>query len=296
MHFGRLENFKGLDPTLPADSARTEKFLALPRLATTKHFVGCPIWASKNWLGDLYPKGTTANQFLKVYAQTFSTVELNSSFYAVPPPGRVAQWRDDTPPDFRFCPKVFRGITEDLSSTGMPDLVRYFCNTIENFDTRLGLTFAQFSEAFGPNQLPLLERFLSVWPAALPLAVELRHKGWFHEHALSDEVVNLFYRRKVTAVITDTAGKRDVLHLSLTQPKAFIRFQGNEDPRLDEARLREWGLRLKKWAAHSLEEIYFFTHQPGDALIPSTGRLAMREITGVEIPVVAQPAAQLEFL
>lgn len=296
MHFGRVENLKGLDPRLPSDPVRTEKFLALPRHGNTRFYIGCPIWASATWIGDLYPKGTKPGQFLKAYSRVFNCVELNSSFYNLLDPTRIAHWRDETPPEFRFCPKVFRGITEDLGAAGMPDLVSHFCETIRHFDTRLGLTFAQFSDRFGPPQRKLLEKFLLAWPEGIPLAVELRHPGWFRDHALPDEIVNLFYRRKVVALITDTAGRRDVLHFSLTQPKAFIRFQGNEGVPLDEQRLREWAKRLHKWRDHHLEEIYFFTHQPGDERIPATARLAVREICGIEIPPLPKPARQLEML
>jgi len=296
VHFGRVEKLNPFDPVLPPDTARTEKFLALPREAETKIYVGCPIWAAPAWVGDVYRKGTKPSDFLKNYSQVFDCVELNSSFYHMPDPRRIEQWRDETPPGFRFCPKVFRGITEQLGSAEMPALVEQYCETVLHFESRLGLTFAQFADWFGPQHFPLLEKFLTVWPAQVPLAVELRHPGWFRNHSLPDAIVNLFYKRHTASLITDTAGRRDVLHFSLTQPKVMIRFQGNEGDPLDEARIKEWGTRLRKWKAHSLEEIYFFAHQPSDTLIPSTARLAAWEINGAEIPVVEQPAQQLEML
>jgi len=299
MHFGRVENVRGLSAELPPDSSRTERFLALPREAETKVYVGCPVWAVPAWVGDVYPRRTKPSDFLKIYSRTFDTVELNSSFYHMPDPQRVEQWRDDTPPEFRFCPKVYRGITEDLASVHLPEMVQRFCETVKLFGSRLGLTFAQFSDRFSPAQLPQLEKFLALWPGDVPLAVELRHPGWFRDHALPDAVVNLFYKRGVASLITDTAGRRDALHFSLTQAKVLVRFQGNEGDPLDEARLKSWGRRIAKWREQHLEEIYFFTHQPGDALIPHTGRLAARELAGIDIPVVAEeppPQAQLDLL
>jgi uncharacterized protein YecE (DUF72 family) len=274
MHFGRVASLKGINLHLPYDSARTEKFLALPRETHTRLYVGCPIWASKNWLGGIYPEGTKASDFLSVYASQFNTVEVNSTFYNMLNADRIAHWRDETPPGFKFCPKVFRGITESLSSPKMAALVKEFCESIAAFEDRLGLTFDQFSDYFSPNQMEFLKKFLKAWPKSLPLAVELRHPLWFNHHALLDEVVNLFYRNHVSTVITDTPGRRDVLHLSLTQPKVLVRFQGNEGDASDEERLSEWGDRLRKWSQAHLEEIYFFTHQPEDPNIPGTAKLA----------------------
>jgi len=274
MEFGQVPSLHGVDLKLPPDSARTEKFLALPRETATRLYIGCPIWASKNWLGDLYPQGTKPNEFLSVYSERFNTVEVNSTFYNMLGPDRIAHWKNQTPEGFKFCPKVYRGITESVDARSMPSLVKEFCENIREFGDRLGLTFAQFSERFSPHQLDALKNLLRVWPDDIPLAVELRHRDWFQNHALRDDIVNLFYRNNVASVITDTPGRRDVLHLSLTQPKVLVRFQGNECDPTDEERLAAWGERLNKWAVAALEEIYFFTHQPGDQNIPKTAMSA----------------------
>lgn len=275
MEFGQIPSLNGIDLSLPHDSARTEKFLALPRGASTRLYVGCPIWASKNW--EIYQKGTKPTEFLSVYSEWFNTVEVNSTFYNMLGPDRIAHWKNQTPEGFKFCPKVFRGITENVSAKGMPALVDEFCKNIRAFGNRLGLAFAQFSDRFSLSQLDALAVFLKTWPKDIPLAIELRHGDWFQNHALRDDIVNLFYRHRVSSVITDTPGRRDVLHLSLTQPKVLIRFQGNEGDSSDEDRLVAWGARLKRWMDASLEEIYFFTHQPSDQRIPMTARLAEKK-------------------
>jgi hypothetical protein len=86
------------------------------------------------------------------------------------------------------------------------------------------------------------------------------------------------------------------LHFSLTQPRVLVRFQGNNGHPTDFSRIQEWAKRLQKWKAHALAEIYFFTHQPGDAEIPETARVAVREIVGNEIPRQPPPAEQMALL
>lgn len=275
MHFGRLSHIEGIDFNLPPDTIRTEKFLSLPRQNQTEMFIGCPIWASRHWVGSLYPFGTKSADFLKEYAKHFKTVEVNSTFYSYLDTDRIASWHEAVPPGFRFCPKVYRGITENLAGDDLQELIERFCNMVRAFQGSLGLTFAQFPESFGPAQGSLLLRFFKYWPQDVPLAVELRHRGWFKDHSLLDEAINALYRAGVATVITDTPGRRDVLHLSLTQPRLMIRFQGNELHPTDKERLDTWAKRLQSWSQHGLEEIYFFAHQPEDYNIPATAHLLM---------------------
>ncbi len=289
MHFGRVENLEGISFDFPNDSPRTEKFLALPREAKTQTFIGCPIWSSRKWVGKLYPPGTKTADYLSSYSEVFSTVEVNSTFYHLLDRSRIAQWKEQTTPSFRFCPKVFRGITEDLSSYQLRPLILKFCDSISGFEDRLGLVFAQFAETFSPHQMPLLKKFLDVWPTEIPLAIELRHPQWFQNHALLDEIVNLFYRHRVATVITDTAGRQDALHFSLTQPKVLIRFQGNEGHPSEDKRLSAWSNRIQKWTQSSLEEIYFFTHQPEDENIPDTAFKAIEAILGEDKTLPLKP-------
>jgi len=295
MHFGRVEHIEGIDLRFPPDSPRTEKFLDLLGENRTEVYIGCPIWASQKWVGNLYPRGTKSTAFLKTYSRFFRTVEVNSTFYQLLDRKRIELWRDETPPGFKFCPKVFRGITEDPGSPQIDSLIAKFCVAISGFGDRLGLPFAQFPETFGPSQIGLLRRFLSSWPSALPLAVELRHPDWFQNHALLDEAVNLFYRHRAATVITDTLGRRDVLHLSLTQPKVLIRFQGNRLAPQDAQRLSDWAQRIAKWRSRGLEEIYFFTHQPEDGTITQTGFLALEKVLGQPAPDLSPPTQQLEL-
>jgi uncharacterized protein YecE (DUF72 family) len=190
------------------------------------------------------------------------------------------------PPGFRFCPKVYRGITEQLGAPDMLTHLHHVCENLRAFGPTLGLAFAQFPETFSPYYGSLLVQFLKHWPQDLPLAIEFRHPGWFTPSGLIDDAINLLYRNRVSTVITDTPGRRDVLHLSLTQPKVIVRFQGNELHPTDDERMDLWAERLVAWSKHSLEEIYVFAHQPAEGNIPETARrfraaLARRAPAGV---------------
>ena len=62
-------------------------------------------------------------------------------------------------------------------------------------------------------------------------------------------------------LITDAAGRRDVVHMRLTNKTAFIRYVGNGLHKTDYTRIDEWVKRLKKWLPAGLENLYFMMHQ-----------------------------------
>jgi uncharacterized protein YecE (DUF72 family) len=273
MHFGRVESLDGIDLALPGDAPRTQAFLRLPWGGKGRLHVGLPIWNSDTWVGSLYPEGTKPAGYLEAYAAKLHTVELNSTFYHQLDEARLAGWARRVPAGFKFCPKVFRGISEHPGAPDMPALVRQCAASFAGFEETYGLGFLQFPETFGPAQLPLLKRVLEAWPRSLPLAVELRHPGWFKDHALLDEAVNLLYRNRAATVITDTPGRRDALHTSLTQPRVMVRFQGHALAPSDSTRLDAWAERLVDWAGRGLEDVYVITHQPVEEVIPRTAKL-----------------------
>ena len=62
-------------------------------------------------------------------------------------------------------------------------------------------------------------------------------------------------------MITDTAGRRDALHMCLTTAAVFIRFVGSAPHPSDRSRIAEWIDRIGRWTDSGLEELYFFIHQ-----------------------------------
>ncbi|MFB8787738.1 MAG: DUF72 domain-containing protein [Potamolinea sp.] len=62
--------------------------------------IGCAVWGHKSWVGELYPKKTKAADFLKLYSQRFTTVEGNTTFYAVPDAETVKHWVSQMQPGF----------------------------------------------------------------------------------------------------------------------------------------------------------------------------------------------------
>ncbi|MBW4535938.1 MAG: DUF72 domain-containing protein [Pleurocapsa minor HA4230-MV1] len=74
-------------------------------------YLGCAVWSYKDWVGNLYPPKSQPRDFLNLYSRRFTTVEGNTTFYAIPSAQTIEKWVEQTPPGFKFCPKLHRQIT-----------------------------------------------------------------------------------------------------------------------------------------------------------------------------------------
>ena len=68
-------------------------------------YIGCPIWSWKGWVGNFYPEGTKPSDFLHEYTRRLTTVEGNTTFYAVPAQKTLEGWAEEMPPHSVFAPR-----------------------------------------------------------------------------------------------------------------------------------------------------------------------------------------------
>src|SRR5687767_5034567 len=59
--------------------------------------IGCSGWQYKHWAGDFYPAELATTRWFAHYALQFDTVEINNSFYRLPPAETFAKWREQAP-------------------------------------------------------------------------------------------------------------------------------------------------------------------------------------------------------
>ena len=259
MKFGQSENPEFIDFQLPADDPKTSEILKQNNPAKPMNvYVGCAKW-NKTDLKNFYPKGTKDE--LTYYSTQFNSIELNATFYRIPSREQVINWKDKTPDGFKFFPKVNQTISHFRRLNDVQALVEEYCDNISNFEEKLGMAFLQLHDNFGPKNYDKLVNFIENFPKAIPLAVELRNTEWFNKKVVSDEVYQLFEKHQITNIIVDTAGRRDLLHMRLTTPIAFIRYVGANNPQSDRERLDTWIDQLKIWVPLGLRDIYFFVHQ-----------------------------------
>jgi uncharacterized protein YecE (DUF72 family) len=273
MDFGKLAHIGRVDFRLPEPSPETvlRNHRAAAQTSGSEGFVirvGCPVWSQKRWVGQVYPLGAKPPDFLRHYATQLSAIELNVTHYRIPTPSAVREWRDETPPAFRFCPKFPQEISHHRELRDCEPLTAMFCDSLSYLQDRIGTSFLQLPPGFSPAQLPILRSFLKTVPSNFPVCVEFRHPGWFKDHALIAGARDVLEEAQAGTVITDTAGRRDVVHESLTSSRVLMRFVGNELDQTDFSRIDAWIPRLKNWKAQGIREVDWIIHQPEDVHAP----------------------------
>lgn len=274
MKFGSVEDPEHIDFTLPQDHSDTVAVLAQGAGVLQEVFVGCAKWSRKDLKG-FYPRGTKDE--LAYYASQFNAIELNATFYNSYQPERIAVWRDKAPDGFRFFPKVHRYISHIKRLKDVELSLEKYLHSILAFEDKLGMSFLQLHNNFAPKNMDRLATFLDYWPLDMPLAIELRHADWFDDESVAANLYGLLETHQVANIIVDTAGRRDLMHMRLTTPVAFVRFVGANHPS-DYDRLSDWIIRIKEWKAQGLEKLYFFIHQNMETASPLLGRQFIKEL------------------
>ncbi len=258
MKFGSVTNPEDIDFTLPKDHKDTKRVLNLVKDDNEPEiFVGCAKWNRADLKG-FYPRGTKDE--LEYYSSQFNSIELNATFYRIFPPEQFEKWREKTPSNFKFFPKLNQEISHWKRLNEVKDDVNNYLYSAVNLQEKLGTIFLQMHNNFAPKDFNRVVSFIEDWPKEVPLAVEFRHTDWYNDPTVSEELFQLLETNNISNVIVDTAGRRDLMHMRLTNPTAFVRYVGANHP-TDYTRLDDWIKRLKTWKTQGIKEIDFFIHQ-----------------------------------
>jgi uncharacterized protein YecE (DUF72 family) len=283
MEFGRVTTAEliEVDFTLPPDPELTIKTLqAAKNDKPLQVHVGCAKWGRKEWVGKIYPPKTKDANFLDEYVKHFDCIELNATFYNVYPPETITKWKEKAAvnPDFKFCPKFSQSISHIRRLKNAEEITTKYYEGIMAFGDKLGPLFLQVGDNFTPKSLPDLKAYLEQLPKDVPVFLELRHKEWFADTANRTEIFNLLHQLQIGAVITDASGRRDVVHMELPTPHAFIRFVGNSLDPTDYARCDEWIDRIKQWQQMGLQSVWFFMHQHDERYSPELADYVVEQL------------------
>ncbi len=142
--------------------------------------VGCSGWAYDFWVGPFYPPATRPRDYLKLYSGVFDVVEVDSSFYRIPPKAMVAGWRKATPDHFRFTAKFPKRITHELKLKDAERPLGWFYSSFEELGPKLDAFVVQMPPSLKYDKdHATLEAFLTLLREDVRHAVEFRHKSWF---------------------------------------------------------------------------------------------------------------------
>jgi uncharacterized protein YecE (DUF72 family) len=255
--------------------------IALPRapipLMSARIRIGTQGWNYDAWVGPFYPSGTRAADYLTVYARAFDTVEVDSTFYAVPPVKTVRGWYERTPANFVFALKLPQEITHERRLRDADDVADLFYDRARELGEKLGPVLIQLGPDFAPVELPALANLLPKLPRDIRFSVEFRQRGW-----ITDGVLALLAEHAVGLTLTDARWipRKQMLALA-TRPTTdflYVRWMGANRDVVDYSRIQIdrtseleqwagvlWPLALKGVSVYGYVNNHFAGHSPESA-------------------------------
>jgi uncharacterized protein YecE (DUF72 family) len=272
-------------------------------------YLGCAVWSYKGWVGNFYPPKSQSKDFLGLYSQRLTTVEGNTTFYAVPEENTIARWAMETPSGFKFCLKMPRDITHN--GLLMPSLKSAiaFIDRINKLGDRAGPVFLQLPPSYSPEHIKDLTDFLKALATETKaLALEVRHLEWFNE-GYESQLNNLLKQLGIARVLLDTRPIYDSpddpqiasqrrkpkvpLHPCITSDFTLVRFISHPRSQYNQTFLQEWVKQIDSWLQQGTN-IYFFVHCPVEERSPFTALSFQQMLKEQGVKVPALPWEEIE--
>lgn len=227
-----------------------------------KIYIGTSGWHYKHWVGTFYPEKTKDADQLAYYFCYFNTVELNNSFYHLPPPQTFTNWRKATPAKFLFAVKGSRFITHNKKLNVEKENIILFLNSAKHLKEKLGPILFQLPPGWNVNS-ERLKNFLKKLPKKYRYCFEFRNNSWYDE-----EIYSLLRKYNCAFCIYELAG-----HLSpkeVTADFVYVRLHGPTSAKYagsySEQVLKKWATLCLQWQNEGKDVyVYFDNDQLGYA-------------------------------
>ncbi len=211
--------------------------------------LGTQGWNYSAWTGPFFPDGTRPTDYLTLYSRAFDTVEVDSTFYAIPAAKTVRGWASRTGPDFTFALKLPQEITHEHRLKNAEDPSARFFDVARELGSKLGPVLIQMGPDFSPAELPALESFLPTLPRDIDFAIEFRQRGW-----IRDDVLALLAEHEVALALVDARWipRATMLELAAnpTGRIAYLRWMGPNRDITDYSHIQVDRTReIEAWAA-----------------------------------------------
>ena len=210
-----------------------------------KIFIGTSGWVYPHWKSLFYPEDLVEREWLKFYANNFSTVELNASFYHLPKEKTFEGWHKRTPADFVFAVKGSRFITHVRKLNNCREPLDNLLQAAVHLKEKLGPIFFQFPPSLKADPQKL-ENFIELLPPKKRFAFEFRHPSWF-----TDEIYTILRKANCALIASDTPS-----YPYAEVPTAdfmYLRLHGHKQLYVSsyfKNQLKEYTEKIKVWSAN----------------------------------------------
>lgn len=272
----------------------------LPLSSASAH-IGTSSWQFDAWRGVFYPEKTSGKAYLDYYVTQFDTVEVNTSFYALPRASTVLDWVEAAPPGFSFALKAPRAITHDKKLQGAESETLAYLDVLRSLGSAAAPGLIQLPpELSRKNDGRPLAAFLDWLAPLVPdlrLAVEVRAAD-----LMTPAFAAFLAERGFALVMVERKGTPDLFPLwepILASPQlppfTFIRWIGDDrtGPQGDraiqtprDAELVLWAERIAAVCALGVE-VYGYMHNPYEGHAPASVRRLQEQLRARSVAVGA---------
>ncbi len=214
--------------------------------------VGTSGWNYSHWKDVFYPSTCARSRWLQFYAQNFTTVEVNATFYHLPKLETFETWRKTTPEGFLWAVKANRYITHMKRLSATVESLERFFSAARTLKEKLGPVLFQLPPSLAFHEDVFDEFCGNLEKYNHPGAIEVRHKSW-----LSDTVLAKLERCGVAFCISETAGRYPYAE-AVTADFIYIRLHGSRKlyaSDYSEKELQAWAEKIRRWKRETY--IYF---------------------------------------
>jgi uncharacterized protein YecE (DUF72 family) len=215
-----------------------------------KVWIGTSGYNYPEWRGSFYPDKWPAAKMLPYYAERFSSVEINNSFYRMPSEQTLLGWSSATPEHFKLTLKAPKRITHQARLRDCADSVAYFSKLAATLGPKRGALLFQLPP-FMRKDCGLLAAFIATLPAASGAAFEFRHASWF-----DDELYALLAQHDLALCIADS--EKLSTPVQVTASYAYFRLR---DEGYGSADIERWAELIATRAAHCRDVFVYFKHE-----------------------------------
>jgi uncharacterized protein YecE (DUF72 family) len=244
------------------ERAIVRKIVKLSKVSDTIDFrVGTASWTDPTLVNsDLFypPSVRSAEERLRFYAEQFNTVEVDSTYYALPAERNAKLWAERTPDGFIFNIKPFALMTQHPAEMSrLPKQLREMLPAKERSNRQLtrpskvmvDMAFQMFRSAMAPlreaDKLGMLAfqfppyfipkpanfDYLASLPERLPgasIAIEFRHPSWVRDETRRTETMNFLRSHGLYYTSIDAPEGTSIVpsFIEATGDQVYVRFHG----------------------------------------------------------------------
>jgi uncharacterized protein YecE (DUF72 family) len=217
--------------------------------------IGTSGWVYPHWRGVFYPPDLPQSRWYGHYAQHFSTVEINYSFYRLPSPEAFDSWREQAATGFLYALKANRYLTHVKRLKDAAQPLERFLSRARRLGDKLGPILWQLPPRWRAD-LQRLEAFASLLPTDLTHVFEFRDARWF-----IPPVREILERFALTFCVSHMVGLS--CPTWVTSDVVYLRFHGSEavyGGRYGREGLKPWVDRIRGWRAEGRAVYAYFNN------------------------------------